>query len=111
MARQGQVAAVRTVGHAAAEAGGSWDRHKYRLSLQGVQHAARPRVPDLERPIHAHRGELPTVRAPGHADDRSRVLQGSRVAVALPLEEMPLPAAQVLRAVVEQLLGAADVAG
>ncbi len=39
------------------------------------------------------------------------VLQGRSVAVALPLEEVPLPAAQALRAVVEQLLGAADVAG
>ena len=39
------------------------------------------------------------------------MLHGRRVAVALPLEEMPLPAAPVAWALVEQLLGAADIAG
>ena len=38
------------------------------------------------------------------------VLHGRRVAVALPLEEMPLPAAPVEWALVEQLLGTAHVA-
>ena len=38
------------------------------------------------------------------------VLHGRRVAVALPLEEVPLPAAPVEWALVEQLLGTADVA-
>ena len=53
---------------------------------------------------------MPAVRAEGRADGRGSVLHGRRIAVALPLEEMPLPAAPVEWALVEQLLGAADVA-
>src|SRR5690242_212224 len=107
VSRHGQVAAIRTVGHAADEDGAPAGR----LLLQGMQLLARVGVPDLERPVIAGRGELPAVRAKGHAGDRGRVLEGSRLAVvALPLEEVPLPAAQVLGAVVEQFLGAADVA-
>ena len=79
--------------------------------LQLVHDLAGPRIPNCDRPIHGGGGELPAVRAEGRADGRGVVLHGRRVAVALPLEEMPLPAAPVEWALVEQLLGAADVAG
>ena len=108
MSRHGQVAAIRTVGHAADEgAAERWTVCRSKACSTRPVRASRI----CERPIHADRGDLPAVRAEGHADDRRRVLEGRRLAVALPLEEVPLPAAQVLRAVVEQLLGAADVAG
>ena len=79
--------------------------------LQLVHDLAGPRIPNCDRPIHGGRGKLPAVRAEGCVDGRGVVLHGRRVAVALPLEEMPLPAAPVEWALVEQLLGAADVAG
>ena len=47
----------------------------------------------------------------GRAKDSIGVLQGSSVAIALPLEEVPLPAAQFGRTLVEQFLRTADIAG
>src|SRR5262245_30004135 len=76
-----------------------------------MQYPARPRVPDCELPLHAGCGNLPVVRAEGHTDDRLRVLDGQRLVVALPLQEAPPPAAQMVRALVEPLLRMANVAG
>src|SRR5262245_23481358 len=102
MPRPDQVPAVGAVGQVGAEGA---------LSPQWLQHLASPRVPDRNGPILTGRGDLRVVGAKGHVVDRTRVLYRLHVVVALPLQEVPLPAAQVFRAVAEQLLGAADVAG
>src|SRR5262249_2737438 len=111
LSRQGEAAAIRTVGHAEDEDGAA-EGH---LLLQRVQWLARLAllgVPDPERPVIADRGKLLAVRTESCADDPRRVWEGNRLAlVALPPEEVPLPAAQVLWTTIEQLLGAAHVAG
>src|SRR5437773_9475867 len=61
--------------------------------------------------MHCGSRELTAVRAECRAHDRRRVLHRGRVAVALALEEVPLPATPVEWAFIEQFLGPTDIAG
>src|SRR5262245_33020641 len=70
---------------------------------------ARGHIPDYDR-VLAPRGHLPAVWAEHRAPDGPGApLQEPGIAEALALEVVPLPAPQVLRAVVKQILRPADV--
>src|SRR5262249_11430523 len=69
-----------------------------------------PPLPDRDASIQATRSEIPAVGAVRHAHDRYRMRQLPRLFVAPPLEVVPFPATQVLRACVEPLLSAPQVA-
>src|SRR5262249_62162842 len=99
----GEVAAVGAVGQVV---------YGHALALgEGMQRGSGPGVPDEHRAVLGARGDLPAIGAERGAVERAVVPEGGRVAVAPPLEVVPLPATQVLRASVEQLLGPGDVAG
>ena len=107
VSRDGQVPAISAVRHAATQAAADEDLLR---RFKRVQRLAGPRIPNFNRSVHGDRSNLSAVWAESHYCDNILVLQRRRIAVALPLEEVPLPAAPVERALVEQLLGATDVA-
>ncbi len=69
----------------------------------------RPAVPDLDGPVPERGGEELAVRAKRQAVDFGLVPEDQRLDPAEPHEVVPLPAAQVLRALPEELEGAAQV--
>src|SRR5262249_22496173 len=70
---------------------------------------ASPNVPDLDDPVTIYGGDVPSIAAKGHIRHAGLVAQGRKIPVAEPPEVVPLPAPQVLRAVVEQLLHPEEV--
>ena len=88
-----------------------------RVAFQPAQLAAGVRVPDPDVPVAVGRGQAAAVRAVGHRDHGAGPLavplvhDREDVAMAERFQVPPLPAPQLGRALVEQSLGVADVAG
>ena len=77
--------------------------------LEGPDHLTRPAVPDLDGPVPARGGEELAVGAERQAVDFGLVPEDDRLDPAEPHEVVPLPLAQVFRALVEEFEGTAQV--
>ena len=101
-ADRGEHRPVGAVGHPPADVGV--------MSAKVVDQPSGRRVPDLRRPILTGRGERLAVGAEGHVEDIVGVAaERQERRMALPLQVVPFPAAQVGRAAVEQPLGTARI--
>jgi len=101
-ANRGQVIAARVECDAGRVTVVTWDR---------LEQPAGPAVPHLERPISTCAGDPLATGAKRDAVDSDRVPNDHRIDFAQPLQAAPLPVAQGLRAIVEELAGAAEVVG
>src|SRR5262249_32857127 len=77
------------------------------VSLERAEFLASAQVPDVYG-IQSTGSKIPAVGTERNAPNGAGMFQRGEAAVALALEVVPFPAAQVLRAAVEQLLGPAD---
>src|SRR5205085_7702620 len=75
---------------------------------ESLDYATRLAVPDLDRPIRTRGGDPFTAGAERQAVDLGLVPKDDRPHPAEPHEIAPLPLAQVFRALVEELQGAAQ---
>src|SRR5262249_62398873 len=89
------------------------ERHAANLALvatEGGKLHAGPGVEQTDRPVCIGGGQRSAIGTEGYAADPSAVaLERDRVPLAEPTEVVPFPVAQVFRALVEQVEGAAQI--
>ena len=75
------------------------------VRVEGLDHVARPAVPDLDGPVPARGGESFSVGAERQAVDFRLVPKDQRLDPAEPHQVMPFPLAQVFRTLLEEFAG------
>src|SRR5262249_19897953 len=81
-----------------------------RVAAGELKWSAGPHVEQTDGPVLVGGGQAPAVGTEGQAADAvALTLEGNRIDPAEPLEVGPFPVAQVFRALVEELEGAAQV--